>query len=212
MLPSTAGKAFSAKGIQDLLESTYSVSLIVFHRSEAYCEAMLRTARANRATTSGPILWRSKTLNMRKRRPVCSGRPTLLWIDDYKPGLELYRAMFERLGFKVLTATSGQEALKIAAFASVDVVVTDYEMPGMNGETVAAAIKAFNPGVPVILFSGSTIVPTRVRRVVDAFCDKAGPRDQLSATIHRMLQKKRIPVLQPRPVAPPSQHRQRTVA
>src|SRR5581483_10342340 len=93
--------------------------------------------------TSAPILWRSNrtTSSARTKRPACSNRPALLWIDDYKPGLELYRAMFERAGFKVFTASSGEQGVKLAAANHIDVVVTDYEMPGMNGEAVAAAVK-----------------------------------------------------------------------
>ena len=163
---------------------------------------MPSTARVRSVATStpNPVAWRSKLLSVPKSRPVCSGRPTVLWIDDFRAGLELYSAMFEGLGFKVLTAASGKEGVKLASENLIDVVVTDYEMPGMNGEAVAAAIKAIKPRVPVVMFSGSTLVSPRARRVVDAFCDKAGSRNQLSATIHRVLQKKRSRALQPPPI------------
>jgi CheY-like chemotaxis protein len=136
----------------------------------------------------------------------------LLWVDDFQPGLELYRSMFEGLGFTVLTAACGKEGVKLATENLVDVVVTDYEMPGMNGEALALAIKSIKPKVPVVLFSGSTLVPPRARRLVDAFCDKAGSRNQLSATIHRVLQKKRTRTLQPLSVGRASDEGQRTVA
>jgi CheY-like chemotaxis protein len=161
--------------------------------------------------------WRSKVTTASKattamKRPACLTRPTLLWIDDYKPGLELYRAVFENLGFKVFTASSGEQGLKVAALASVDVVVTDYEMPGMNGEDVARAMRALDPKIPVVLFSGSTLVPPRVRRIVDAVCDKAGSGDQLSWTIHRVLRKKPSRTLQPPPMTRASDVSRRTVA
>jgi DNA-binding NtrC family response regulator len=136
----------------------------------------------------------------------------LLWVDDFQPGLALYRSMFEGLGFKVLTAQSGKQALRLASENLIDVVVTDYEMPGMNGEALAVAIKSIKPRVPVVLFSGSTLVPLSARRVIDAFCDKAGSRDQLSTTIHRMLLKKRTRTLQPLPAARASDEGRRTVA
>lgn len=151
-------------------------------------------------------------ISFRRNGSVVAPCPSLLWVDDYAVGLELYRSMFEGLGFKVLTASSGEEALKIAATNPVDLVVTDYEMPGMNGEALALAIKAMKPNLPVILFSGSTIVSPRARRVADAFCDKAGSRTRLSATIHRMLHKKGIHALQPPPVARASDEAHRTVA
>jgi len=175
---------------------------------------MPRSARASSNSTRvvKPAIWRSHSASVAKKRPVCSGRPTLLLVDDFQPGLALYRAMFEGLGFKVLTATSGKQGVRLAAENLIDVVVTDYEMPGMNGEALAVAVKALKPRVPVVLFSGSTLVPLSARRVIDAFCDKAGSRNQLSTTIHRVLLKKRTRALQPPAVGRASDEGRRTVA
>ncbi|HXF13364.1 MAG TPA: response regulator [Terriglobales bacterium] len=175
---------------------------------------MPRSARASSTSTRvvKPAVWRSHSASVAEKRPVCSGRPTLLWVDDFQPGLALYRSMFEGLGFKVLTATSGKQGVRLAAENHIDVVVTDYEMPGMNGEALAVAIKAIKPRVPVVLFSGSTLVPLSARRIIDAFCDKAGSRNQLSNTIQRVLLKKRIRTLQPPSVARASDEGRRTVA
>ena len=141
---------------------------------------------------------RQRRTTLRKKRLVRTNCPSLLWIDDYKPGLELYRAMFESQGYQVYTASSGEEGVRLAISLRVDVVVTDYEMPDMNGDAVTEKIKAANPNIPVVLFSGSTFVPNRVRRLADAVCDKAGSRDQLFSTIHRLLRRKRASSLQPR--------------
>ena len=175
---------------------------------------MPRSARASSVSSKvvKPTVWRSHSVSVAKQRPVCSGRPTLLWVDDFQPGLALYRSMFEGLGFKVLTATSGKQGVRLAAENLVDVVVTDYEMPGMNGEALAVAIKSLKPRVPVVLFSGSTLIPLSARRVIDAFCDKAGSRNQLSNTIHRVLLKKRIRTLQPPSATRASDEGRRTVA
>jgi CheY-like chemotaxis protein len=153
---------------------------------------------------------------MPRRRSAHSGardaRPTLLWIDDFEVGLEMYHSMFEGLGYRVLTASSGEAGLQIAATEPIDLVVTDYEMPGMNGEAVALAFKVLKSDLPVILFSGSTMVSARALRAVDACCDKAGSREELLAAIHFLLQRKRPTFLQPPPGRPASDHRQRTVA
>jgi CheY-like chemotaxis protein len=110
----------------------------------------------------------------------------------------LYKKMFEDVGFEVMTAGSGEDGIQLAALHDFDVVVTDYEMPGMDGVAVASSIKALKPRTPVLLFSGSTLVPSRGRRVVDACCDKAGSRSELLDAVHRLLQKKRSRRLQPR--------------
>jgi DNA-binding NtrC family response regulator len=117
---------------------------------------------------------------------------TLVWIDDYVPGLNLYKTIFEDLGFRVLTAASGRDGLDLVAASSVAAVVTDCEMPGMDGEAVVMSLKQSQPDLPVIMFTGSTQVPDRVRNLVDGFCDKAGPCDELLAVIHRALGKKRL--------------------
>lgn len=141
-----------------------------------------------------------------------SARPAILWIDDFEPGLALYKRMFEDLGFRVFTASSGEAGIELASLHHVDIVVTDYEMPGTDGLDVATSVKELTPETPVLLFSGSSLVPLRARRVVDAFCDKAGPRGDLLAAIHRLLHRKGTQPLQPPPVAEASDHGQRTVA
>jgi DNA-binding response OmpR family regulator len=166
-------------------------------------------------TDNKPVVWgrspRVRTPHSVISRPVPQ-RPTLLWIDDFETGLEMYRAMFEARGFRVLTASSGEAGIALAAANHVDLVVTDYEMPGMNGEAVAVALKSLKPQVPVILYTGSTEFSDRARVVVDACCDKAASREELLATVHFLLQKKRPAFLQPPPVTRASDHGQRTVA
>jgi CheY-like chemotaxis protein len=116
-----------------------------------------------------------------------SGIQTLVWIDDYKPALTLYKSMFELSGFRVLTASDGATGIELVATNRVDAVVTDYEMPGMNGEAVATLIKQSEPNLPVIMFSGSAVALKHAGHVVDAFCDKAGPRKELLAVIHKLI-------------------------
>ena len=182
---------------------------------------MSRVAVASgRSISTASPLWQSTCTKIRKPKAQPAQRPTLLWIDDFELGLEMYKAMFERLGCRVLTASTGQAGVALATQNSVDLVVTDYEMPDMDGAAVAASVKAHNPQIPVILFSGSTWVPQHVYQVVDAYCDKAGSRGELLGTIHSLLEKtrargllekKRARALQPPPVAQASDHGQSTV-
>jgi CheY-like chemotaxis protein len=173
---------------------------------------MARVARRSVSIASS-VTWPQRTSRQSvARHSSLSGKPTLLWIDDFVPALAVYKATMEALGFRVLTASSGEAGLKLATLNAVDLVVTDYEMPGMNGETVAASIKAIKPAVPVIIFSGSTTISHRCRRYADAFCDKAGSRDLLLGTIHRLLHRKPSGMLQPPPPLRASHDERRTVA
>jgi CheY-like chemotaxis protein len=58
---------------------------------------------------------------------------TILCIDDGRTFLEVFRAHFEDRGYRVLTASSGKEALELLEVKRVDAVVLDYQMPGMTG-------------------------------------------------------------------------------
>ena len=125
--------------------------------------------------------------------PEVGRRRTLLWVDDYEPGLILYKAIFEQLGFRVLTASEARLGLDLLVAHPVDAVITDYEMPGMDGGTLARHIKNSRPELPVLMFSGCCLIPDRVRNIVDGVCDKAGSREELLAAINRVVEGSRQP-------------------
>lgn len=134
----------------------------------------------------------------RRQRPECreakrSPIKTLLWIDDYEPGLTLYKYMFESLGYRVLTASRPKAGLRLATANSIDAVIVDYEMPEMNGGELAATLKKSHPDLPVVMFTGSGLIPSRARNVIDAYCDKAGPRSELEAAIRRVIEMRSNP-------------------
>ena len=67
-------------------------------------------------------------------------RPTLLCVDD-DPGIrELYETMLGTYGYEVLVAEGGLQALNLfrSKKKEIDAVISDYEMPGMNGAQLAA--------------------------------------------------------------------------
>jgi CheY-like chemotaxis protein len=116
-----------------------------------------------------------------------SHKKTLLWVDDYEPALTLYKTLFGISGFSVLTASSGQRALELLKNNHVDAVITDYEMPGMDGMAVAHLVRKLRPSLPIIMFSASTEVSDRVSNIVNAFCDKTESRDKLLAVINQLV-------------------------
>jgi CheY-like chemotaxis protein len=58
------------------------------------------------------------------------------------------------LGYTALTATCGVDGLNLLSSHAVDILVLDYNMLGMNGETVARKARQAYPELPIILFSG----------------------------------------------------------
>src|SRR5262249_35596685 len=66
-------------------------------------------------------------------RSVAAARPQVLLVDDSISVRKFVGQMLERGGFMVLTASDGAEALEVLQGTSVDVVITDLEMPRLNG-------------------------------------------------------------------------------
>ena len=94
-----------------------------------------------------------------------SSRPlSVLVVDDDLLVLDNTAAMLDDLGHAVVEARSGEEALQLLRrMPKIDVVVTDYAMPGMNGLKLAEAIAAERPGTPLVLCTGYAELPGSMR-------------------------------------------------
>jgi CheY-like chemotaxis protein len=78
----------------------------------------------------------------------------VLLVDDNLRGLSARKSVLEELGAGITTASSAAEALAFLAAQPFDLVVTDYQMPRMNGVEFIAQLRKQFPGIPVILISG----------------------------------------------------------
>ncbi len=77
----------------------------------------------------------------------------ILVVDDEPFVCESIRMLLNFDGHDVETAGNGKEALAKLEQGQFDLVVTDFEMPGMKGDQLAATIKARNPKQPVIMIT-----------------------------------------------------------
>jgi CheY-like chemotaxis protein len=86
------------------------------------------------------------------------GTGRVLLVDDEETIRVLGKRMLERLGFAVLTASDGREALRIYQDREeeIDLVLLDLTMPHMNGEEAFRELRRINPAIRVILSSGYT--------------------------------------------------------
>jgi CheY-like chemotaxis protein len=66
----------------------------------------------------------------------------------------LIRRYLEILGFEVVAATNGREALDLYRSEAPDLLLSDVNMPGMNGLELLSSIRATGRPLPAILFSG----------------------------------------------------------
>ena len=91
--------------------------------------------------------------------PATTDPLTILAVDDDPLVLENTAAMLMELGHKVLEAHSGAEALSLLEQRRVDLIITDYAMPGMTGEELTQRILATQPELPVLMVSGYASLP-----------------------------------------------------
>jgi CheY-like chemotaxis protein len=89
-----------------------------------------------------------------------SPRLTILAVDDDSLVLTNTAAMLEDLGYEVIEATSGEQALRILRRArKIDLVITDQLMPGMTGVQLQDAIRSEWPHLRVLLATGYAELP-----------------------------------------------------
>lgn len=101
--------------------------------------------------------------------------------------------MLETRGYRVLACTNGHQALEIFKQGGVDLVLSDLQMPGLDGAELVEKIKEISAGTPAILFSGKIRVYEKDMRA-DIFLPKGmyAPIELLER-IRIMLVKKRGP-------------------
>ncbi len=85
-----------------------------------------------------------------------TGRGTILLVDDHSVVRRVGKAMIETLGFTVLPAASGQEALSLFRDhgSKIRCVLLDLTMPGLSGDEVATELRSIDQSLPIILCSG----------------------------------------------------------
>ena len=114
-------------------------------------------------------------------------KATILCVDDHWNGLIGRKIFLENNGYKVLEAQGGDEGLKLFGSHSVDAVVLDYQMPGMNGDVVAVKMKRVKAHVPIMLLSAYGPFPTNKLLAVDTFLSKSQPPKILLSTLQDLL-------------------------
>jgi len=120
-------------------------------RTNAAAEA-LTASPAPQVTGPVPEKRRDKSNGLAQAR----GEEWILLVDDDPLLIDVCSQMLEHLGYRVMTADSGEEALELfrAHTGLFDLVISDMNMPGMNGAQLTRELLAIRPGLPVLLCSG----------------------------------------------------------
>jgi PAS domain S-box-containing protein len=135
-----------------------------------------------------PVTGGSKSLDSTATR----GEGTILLVEDHEMVRKMAKAMINRLGFEVLMAKDGKEAVEIfrERWQEIHLVLTDLTMPQFNGWDTLEALRRIRPDIPVILTSGydqaSALDPDRTERP-QAFLNKPYQMDDLKRALARAL-------------------------
>jgi len=149
---------------------------------------------------------RNKAIEDRPRAALCQprkiadhqddllavGNETILLIDDEPVIIDVARDMLEILGYQVIVAHNGQDAIDIYRRRKneIDMVIQDMVMPGMNGADVFQALKRINPEVKVILASGYVMnkqIAAMIEQGCRAFMSKPFRLEDLSLKVREVL-------------------------
>lgn len=113
----------------------------------------------------------------------------VLVVDDEMVQIESLRRGLRSKGMKVVEALSGEEALsKLKTEKEVDMVLTDYAMPGMNGIDLLKKIRESNAGLPVIMMTAygeKDLIIDALRHRCDSFIQKPFTLDELMTELER---------------------------
>ncbi len=102
---------------------------------------------------------------------------SVLIIDDEESQIQSLKSFLQRRNYAVYTATNGKSGLEIITNNLIDIVLTDFRMPGMDGLTVVKKVKELNPDVDVIVATAYGSVDDAVNIM------KAGAYDYLTKPI-----------------------------
>ena len=86
----------------------------------------------------------------------------ILVVDDEATQRELIGGFLKKQGHGVLLAAGGAEALARVRETQVDLVLSDFKMPGMSGVDLLQGVKAVNPEIPFILMTAYSNVENAV--------------------------------------------------
>jgi len=112
----------------------------------------------------------------------------LLCVDDDSQTLGFRKLQLEIAGYSVLTAASGNEALRLLAEGvEVDLVLLDYWMPGMNGDELADKLRELYPDLRLLVISAVDELPPALLNMVDSHVQKGMDPEILLTAVSAVL-------------------------
>lgn len=123
---------------------------------------------------------------------IAMGSETIMLVDDEPSVVKVIQKILERLGYRVIAAQSGLEAVEIAKRrgGEIDLVLLDMIMPGMDGGETFDRIREVQPKMPILLCSGYAIdgqAQQILQRGCNGFIQKPFNLSEISRKIRQLL-------------------------
>ncbi len=121
-----------------------------------------------------------------------SDKRLALVVDDIPSNRLIAEAMLKQLGWSVMLAADGREALRVLGTTAMDLVLLDISMPGMSGMEVCQKIRENSAltDLPVIAYTAHAQPEDRRRFIASGFNDvliKPVSRDTLASTVAQVM-------------------------
>jgi two-component system cell cycle response regulator DivK len=126
--------------------------------------------------------------------PLADTSPSVLLVEDDQDGRRMYAEWLAEAGFRVEEAHNGLQALDRALGSQPDVVVTDLDIPGIDGFELTRRLKRDRRtcDIPVLAVTGYAAFASNPGRALRAGCDAVLPKpcspDDLETAIRRLLE------------------------
>ena len=119
----------------------------------------------------------------------------ILWTDDEIDLLKPYILFLQEKGYSVLTASNGDEAIRLVKEQNLDLIFLDENMPGMSGLETLNVIKGMNPGIPVVMITKSEeedIMDEAIGAKISDYLIKPVKPNQILLSIKKNIDTKRL--------------------
>ncbi len=114
----------------------------------------------------------------------------ILVVDDKENIRLLLNELLSSMGYRVLQAKDGKEAMGVVEIGPIDLVITDLKMSGMDGIQLTRAIRKTRPDLPIIVYSAHRFIdtaPAALRAGANDYLAKPFLRTKIEQTVGRLL-------------------------
>ena len=117
----------------------------------------------------------------------------ILCVDDNEQDLSVLSFLLHTNGYRVVSASNGQEAIGIFAGTPVDLVLSDFSMPQMNGDQLVRSLKQIAAHIPMILLADPQKMGDHMHAADAVLAKKACSPEELLNRVKLMSARKRGP-------------------